>query len=59
MDLDSIKSYGIKFCARCNCYINKQTDSGWEVFIDNTNRTVPICKSCEEKESKEATLKNE
>ena len=45
-----VRSYGIRFCARCSKYINKETASGWEVFIDDTNRTMPICKNCHEKE---------
>lgn len=46
MELDKITSYEILFCADCKLPITEHNDSGWEVFTDKTNKTQPICITC-------------
>jgi hypothetical protein len=49
MNIDNIKSQPFGFCVDCNIYLTKENKSEWEVFIDDTNKTYPICKNCNQK----------
>ena len=56
-DLNKIKSNNLPFCIRCNELITSKNDSGWEEFLEDGITTQPICKKCEDKESKESAEK--
>lgn len=53
IDFDKIHSTKLKFCIDCDCYLTKKNKSEWEVFIDNSMKTFPVCKSCYEKREKD------
>lgn len=57
VDDKKIESSNFGFCIDCDCYLTKENKSKWEVFIDKTGKTYPVCKNCEKKRSEGPNLK--
>ncbi len=52
VSLGDIRSNNIRRCAYCGIPINKDNDSGWEVFIKDGKTTQPICGWCDVERSR-------
>ena len=51
-NLDNLETINQDKCARCGVAITHDNDSGWEAIVGDGTQSQPLCKPCNEKDSR-------